>query len=180
MKYWWCLSPPGCSCLEAARLKSREAKKLLGAEEKGELNPFWQKFKSLKFTTTLQKGLIPAPFHMLHTQWPIAKALSVFLCFNFLLWRKAWQVNLFSSRIANPPVYSMKMSLYRDETGSLINLSGACLNVIMGFGYTSAILIYLGPMEKSRNKCQNCRSCVAALFLSLPNMLKQTFPVGGS
>lgn len=66
-----------------------------------------------------------------------------FLVFILSLRRRAWQVNLFSSWVAIPPVYSVKMSLYRDETGSLINSSGVCLNVIMGFGYPSVVLIHL-------------------------------------
>lgn len=101
----------------------------------------------MEFEVHVEAAKRSNPCSLAHGSHSLANCKSIiclrFLVFIHLLRRGAWQVNLFSSRIAISPVYSMKMSLYRDETGSLINLSGACLNVIMGFGDTSAILIYL-------------------------------------
>lgn len=51
--------------------------------------------------------------------------------------------SIYFPKIAISLVYSMKMSLYRDEKESHYNLFGACLNVIMRFCCTPAILIYL-------------------------------------
>lgn len=51
--------------------------------------------------------------------------------------------SIYFPKIAISLVYSMKMSLYRDEKESHSNLFGACLNVIMRFCCTPAILIYL-------------------------------------
>lgn len=50
--------------------------------------------------------------------------------------------SIYFPKIAISLVYSMKMSLYRDEKESHSNLLGACLNVIMRFCCTPAILIY--------------------------------------
>lgn len=60
----------------------------------------------------------------------------------------------------------MKMSFYRDETGSLINLSGACLNVIMGFGYTSAILIYLRRWKVTQEMPEMLELCRRLVFVA--------------
>lgn len=51
--------------------------------------------------------------------------------------------SIYFPKIAISLVYSMKMSLYQDEKKSHSNLFGACLNVIMRFCCTPAVLIYL-------------------------------------